>query len=81
MSRYAEAINKYNVAMNLLRRAVDSEIQAPDVDWFKDFFTLSGDHMILSDEGWECGSAKQSYIDEFGPDSILDEVNAPEVPA
>jgi hypothetical protein len=33
--------------------------------------------MILTEEGWEPGEVKQSVIDEFGADAILDEVNAP----
>lgn len=79
MSNIKQLQTKLDVAMKLLKRAVDSEIHAPDSDWFREYFELTGEHMILSDEGWECGSSKQSYLDEFGPDSILDEINALEL--
>lgn len=44
---------------------------------WKRYHALSGDHMIMTDEGWEPGEAKASYLEEYGAASILDEVNMP----
>lgn len=68
------------VAMNLLERATTLfEEQAPDPDWFRDYFELTGEWMVLTDEGWQPGTEKNGLIAEYGPDVILDEVNAPVV--
>ena len=71
-------------AMGLLERAANSLVDSPlqDRDWWKNYYQLTGKHMILTEEGWEDGSAKQTYIDSLEPnegiaDVILDEVNAP----
>ena len=66
-------------AMDLLDRVVSAETPAPDPKWFREYFLLTGQHMICTEEGWEDGSAKQSYIDSNDGDAsiILDEVNAP----
>lgn len=50
---------------------------APGRKLWRDYYEFMGDHMILTDEGWEPGSAKRSYLDEVGSDAILDEVNCP----
>jgi hypothetical protein len=52
-------------------------MQEPGMQLWRDYYAWTGDHMILSDEGWEPGEVKQSYLNEYGPDAILDEVNAP----
>ena len=50
---------------------------------WRDFYEWTGDHMILTDDGWEPGEAKEIYeqmaADEELPISTLihDEVNAP----
>ena len=49
----------------------------PGMRLWRDYYLWTGDHMILSDEGWEPGEVKAGYLEEYGPDSILDEVNAP----
>jgi hypothetical protein len=69
---------KLTAAMGLLERVAThlDDSQPPDGRWWRDYFVLTGDHMILTDEGWESGDSKESYAD--APDSILDEVNAPE---
>jgi hypothetical protein len=70
------------VAMALLERAawVCSE-SAPDREWFKDYYLLTGDHMILTDEGWCSGLCKDSLLRDYPYEKpqvvILDEVNAP----
>lgn len=72
---------KLEKAMSLLERAADrlSDDTSPDVEWWTDWFELTGEHMILTDEGWEPGSIKAELIEEYGFEAILDEVNAPEV--
>lgn len=71
---------KLEMAMGLLERVEANEV-APDVEWFHDYYLLTGDHMICTDEGWEPGENKQSYQDnpDYDDDGIIDEVNAPEV--
>jgi hypothetical protein len=73
---------KYAKAMELLDRMVATEVPVPDHKWCVEYWELTGDHMILTDEGWESGDVKQSYLDEWAKnpewsDPILDEVNAP----
>lgn len=67
--------------MGLLNRAAEKfgdDGTAPDAFWWKDFFNLTGEHMICTQEdGWVDGSAKGEYL----PDDILDEVNAQPTPA
>lgn len=74
---------RLELATDLLNRAADDmEDRSPDTTWLRDYFTLTGEHMILTDEGWEPGDAKQTYLDDWAKhpqwsDPILDEVNAP----
>lgn len=70
--------------MGLLERFVDlygetplaGAMIEPGRKLWRDYYEFMGEHMILTDEGWEPGEVKQSYLDEIGPDAILDEVNA-----
>lgn len=50
---------------------------APDETWYRDLFELTGDHMILTEEGWVPGSLKQQYLDQYGIYALRGEVNAP----
>lgn len=81
---------KTGEAMRLLVRAADyfsSAETTPDKDWFKDFYLLTGEHMVLTDEGWEFGASKEDIIAWAEEDArrsgveyedpILDEINAP----
>lgn len=66
-------------AADLLERAVDIIIEhevgsGDDHEFWRDYFDFTGEHMVLTDEGWEPGEVKQSY----GPDDIHEELNAPE---
>jgi len=54
---------------------VDEE--APDPYWWRDYFVLTGDHMILTEEGWEPGESKAKYQADDPKWEPLDEVNAP----
>lgn len=62
---------------------LEGEMIAPGLKLWHDYYEWSGDHMILTDEGWETGEAKQSYVDlakdegQVLSDFILDEVNTP----
>jgi hypothetical protein len=49
----------------------------PGLKLWRDYYEWTGNHMILTDEGWEPGEGKQAYIDNCGPNVIIDEVNAP----
>jgi hypothetical protein len=76
---------KLETALDLLNRAASrlADESAPDPTWWPNLFALTGEHMILTDEGWESGDSKQSYIDglrsgESINDVILGEINAPE---
>lgn len=74
----------YKAALDLLDRFAELYGEVPLVGsmikpghkLWRDFYKHTGDHMILTDEGWEPGAVKQSYIDEVGPEAIQDEVNA-----
>ena len=70
---------KLERAMSLLERIEDCEIPEPDKDWYKEYYLLTGNHMIFTAEGWLSGESKEDYLDENGRLSgILSEVNAPE---
>lgn len=63
---------------NLLKRAAQKlGDNPPDSEWFRDFYLITGEHMVLTEEGWQAGAEKQSLIDEYGADYIQDEVNVP----
>jgi hypothetical protein len=79
LSKLAAAPAPSPAAMSLLERVAGwLEGQAPDSTWWKDYFALTGDHMILTDEGWESGAGKAAYIAEDADWKPLDEVNAPQ---
>lgn len=66
---------KYDKAMDLLSRAEERmDVDAPDANWLGEYYSLTGDHMILTEEGWTPGDNKP----EIHPDGILMEVNAPD---
>lgn len=52
---------------------VCSNTKAPDSTWFRDLYLYTGDHMVLTDEGWCPADAF-----DFSEGEILYEVNAPE---
>src|SRR5689334_20267287 len=66
--------------MSLLERFVDlygetplaGSMIEPGRKLWRDYYEFTGNHMILTDEGWEDGEVKQSYLDECGPDCIID---------
>lgn len=47
----------------------------PDTEWYREFSLLTGEHTILTDEGWEPACA---YSQEELKTFAIDEVNAPE---
>jgi len=69
--------------MNLLERAAKWMEGAPDKVWWREYFLLTGEHMILTEEGWEAGTLKWEYEQQAKADGediedwILDEVNGP----
>jgi len=50
--------------------AVIGEERSPDRQWHKDYYSITGEHMVLLDEGW--APADMGY----DPVEIHDEVNA-----
>lgn len=63
----------YEKAIGLLER-VESP---PDMNWFKELWSLTGEHMVLTEEGWipaECNTREHTGSD---PADVLDEVNKP----
>ncbi len=77
-----ELAKEIETMVDLLARAAEFfEEAGPDSKWFHDYFLLTGDHMILLDDGWCSGECKndilKSYPNEKEEDIILDEVNAP----
>lgn len=70
------ACNRFGKAMNLLERAARRfENEEPDENWHRDLYLLTGEHAVLTDEGWSAGAEKDARK-RAGHD-ILDEVNAP----
>lgn len=66
---------KYDKAMDLLSRAENRmDAEAPDATWMEEYYVLTGDHMICTEEGWTPGENKP----DIHPDDILMEVNAPQ---
>lgn len=43
---------KLRQAMQLLERAANTMERAPDPQWWADYFRLTGQHMVLTEEGW-----------------------------
>jgi hypothetical protein len=68
---------KLERAMSLVSRAGDFFSDDPPEDWFRDYYILTGEHMVATEEGWQLGSNKAELIAEYGEDYIQDEVNAP----
>lgn len=69
---------KYNLALDLLKRA-DTFIGdvPPDENWYRDYFTLTGKHMILTEDGWVTPELNKKEVTGEDPQEVLDEVNAP----
>lgn len=71
---------KLEKAMVLLRRTGELFTDcAPDNNWWRDYFEITGEHMILVDETWETPEIMADYLAEdpdFEPD---DEINAPQL--
>jgi hypothetical protein len=92
LSRFAEAMRAYpgkpqgktvaqaqfDRCMDLLDKLMEFGFfdPAPDENWFRDYYTLTGDHVVLTEEGWI--PADQNTVEVTGeePMEIFDEVNA-----
>lgn len=61
--------------LDALRTIVDEH--GPDEDWYRDYFTLTGDHMVLTDEGWVPAEMNTREYTGYDPAEVLDEINAP----
>lgn len=61
---------KHELAVDLLDRAAEAmEERSPDPLWLEQYYTLTGAHMIMTEEGWEPGEYRQSYVDEGGEEA------------
>jgi hypothetical protein len=47
---------KLERAMSLVSRAGDFFSDDPPEDWFRDYYILTGEHMVATEEGWQLGS-------------------------
>jgi hypothetical protein len=73
----AKAKKRLELTMSLIERAASFfESCAPDTSWFEEYFSLTGDHMILTEEGWEPASAKREYLKDDPNWEPIKEVNA-----
>ena len=79
-------LDKLNAAMGLLDRAMELLCDAPvtnDPNLWRDYYAFTGEHVILTDEGWDSGDNKQAYIEQAERDGIplsdliLGELNTP----
>jgi hypothetical protein len=69
--------DKAKRASQLLENLVEFvDEEAPDPFWWRDYFVLTGEHMVLTEEGWEPGECKAAYLDDDPKWEPLDEVNA-----
>lgn len=70
--------NKLNRAMTALEHLLDMvDEEAPDAEWWPDYYKLTGQHMILTEEGWEPGEHAKYYLESDPKWEPLDEVNQP----
>ena len=67
---------KASLALKVCALVIDDR-QAPDKTWWREYFTLSGDHWVLTDEGWVPGEMNTREVCGDEPAEVLDEVNAP----
>jgi hypothetical protein len=56
---------------------VDPFEDAPDRNWWRDYYLLTGDHMVCTEEGWVPAEMNAREVTGEDPDEVLDEVNAP----
>lgn len=64
----------------LANHVIDGE-RPPDNNWWRDYFRLSGDHVVLTEEGWEPASIYKSQpelrAEMAASGGFLEELNAP----
>jgi hypothetical protein len=75
---YMTSTQKFERAMQLLPHLLEfsSDVDSPDVNFWRDYHELSGEHWFLSDEGWEPGENKACYLADDPTWQPDDEVNA-----
>lgn len=80
---------KLAIAEKLLER-IDAQVDdigridlSNDPTWRADYYKFTGEHMILTEEGWDSGENRESYVQQAAADDaplsdyILMEINAP----
>jgi hypothetical protein len=72
LERVVVSNEKMQIALNLLERAGDRfDEYAPDSNWWKDYFNLTGKHMVRTEYGWQ----DPKTLEEG--EEILEEINKP----
>jgi hypothetical protein len=70
--------NKLKRAMEVLTSLEDIiGDRAPDTEWWGEYFTLTGDHMHLTEEGWIPAEMNTLAATGSEPLEVIGEVNAP----
>lgn len=71
----AETLGALEVALDVACDIFNE--RAPDAKWFRDYFSLTGDHWVLTEEGWIPAEMNTREATGSDPVEVLDEVNAP----
>jgi hypothetical protein len=74
------AHHRITVLQSLLEELLQSENFQPVGSWYERAFHTMGIWMILTDEGWEPGESKESYIQKGWEDDIRAETAPPGSP-
>lgn len=71
--------SKVTRALEVLDALADLDERGADEDWYRDYFTLTGQHMQLTEEGWVPADQNTREVTGEEPMEVFDEVNAPVV--
>jgi len=68
--------------LGTLRAAIDVAAdlvgeKAPDATWFREYYEITGDHMVLTEDGWIPAEFNTREITGEDPAEVIEEVNAP----
>ena len=71
------AQSKIERALDLLDALSDFFDVAPDANYIRDIYLITGDHMVLTDEGWVTSESNTWEVTGEEPMEVFDEVNKP----
>lgn len=69
--------HKVERGLEVLDHLTDLFEEGPDENWWRDFYLLTGDHMVCTNEGWIPAHMNTKKYTGYPPEEIMDEVNAP----